>query len=133
MAGAPNVTAHNSLRISGITVVVVAALSATSCSSPQGCNYSVINHESHSSLAQHYEVNVQGALAKDSVPEGPAIELQLITVQVEFPKPGTRAWRVFYALTDSGGRYLSSGTCALGLQECSKMMIDAARAACHVK
>lgn len=126
-------TAHNSLRISGITLVVVAALSATSCSSPQGCNYSVINHEPHSSFAQHYEVNMQGALVKDSVPEGSAIELQLITVQVEFPKPGKRAWRVFYALTDSGKRYLSSGTCALGLQECSKIMIDAARAECHAK
>lgn len=126
-------TERDSTRISWITLVLAAALSTTSCGSPPNCNYSVINHEPRSGFAQHYEVNVQSTLAKEAAPEGPTIELQLITVQVEFPKPGVRAWRAFYALTNSGGRYLSAGTCALGLEECSKIMADAALAECHAK
>lgn len=126
-------TGRNTLRKSGIILLIAAASCSTSCSKPQGCNYSVVNHEPHSSFAQHYEVNVQGALTGEKTDGGPAIELQLITVQVEFPVPGKRAWRVFYALTDSEGGYLSSGTCALGLKECSRMMIDAARKECHAQ
>ncbi|WNH52306.1 hypothetical protein [Stenotrophomonas oahuensis] len=107
------------------------ALSVSSCKSPPNCNYDVVNHSPHSGFAQRFEVDAIRALVEEGVTDGATVELHVMQVWVELPKPDVRRLKVSYAVTDSENRQLSSGTCIVGLEKCSKAMIEAARRECR--
>lgn len=107
------------------------ALSVSSCDSASDCDYVVVNHSPHSSFAQRFEVDAHRALVEQSVAGGPTVELHVMEVRVELPKPDVRRWRVSYVVTNSENRQLSSGTCIVGLEKCSQVMIEAARRECR--
>ena len=105
----------------------------TSCERSQSCKFSVVNHEPHSSLAQRHESDILRHFSAQSEVAGSAVQIQLVTVQIEPSVGGGDGWRVFYVMTDARNRYLTAGTCGSGAETCSAKIIDSAERECAKK
>lgn len=105
-------------------------LCLTSCERSQSCSFSVVNREPHSSLAQRVESNILRHYSAQAEAAGSAVQIQLVTVQVEPSPGGEDGWRVFHVITDARNRYLTAGTCDSGAETCSARIIESAKRQC---
>lgn|GEM_PF-3999501 len=109
---------------------VLLLLWLTSCERSHSCSFSVVNHEPHSSLAQRVESNILRHSSAQAEAAGSAVQIQLVTVQVEPSAGGEDGWRVFHVITDARNRYLTAGTCGSGAENCSARIIESAKREC---
>lgn len=124
------IISKSALRYLRCGAFVFMLLWLTSCERSQSCKFSVVNREPHSSLAQRHESDILRYFSAQAEGAGSAVQIQLVTVQVEPSVGGEDGWRVFYVMTDARNRYLTAGTCGAGAETCSVKMIESAKREC---
>ena len=48
---------------------------------------------------------------------------ELVVSQLELSREGRRNRRIFYVLTDGGGKLLTAGTCGIGERQCASIIV----------
>lgn len=110
---------------------VISVLLLSSCGQGQGqaaCNLQVINQDHDSSSSQRIFSEVDKAIRSHSVNGGVKVKVELVVSQLELSREGERRRRLFYVLTDGGGRFMDASTCDVDEGQCAvvivKKMVD---------
>lgn len=118
-----------SMNIPTSLASVISVLLLSSCGQGQAaCNLQVINQDHDSSSSQRIFSEVDKAIRSHSVNEGVKVKVELVVSQLELSRQGEGRRRLFYILTDGGGRFMDASTCDVDEGQCAvvivKKMVD---------
>lgn len=95
-----------------------------SCIQGQGCRLQVVSQDPHSAWSQKIHVEMEEIIRSRPASGNDEVNAVLVVSQLELTREGVRNGRMFYVLTDGGGRLLDASTCDVGEGRCASIIVE---------
>ncbi len=109
-----------------IKIFLSAALSMpllASCMQERGCILGVVSQDHDSSSSQKIHGDMDEIIHSRPVDGAREVKAELVVSQLELSREGRRNRRIFYVLTDGGGKFLTAGTCGIDEDQCASVIV----------